>query len=152
MISPFQEIPQVLQPGNTDLQRLRELLDEISLLRTGFPVNEGYHDQPLHQLMPELRIGKRPSQIRRRNLLGVISASQSGWNRVTLGKARFISRFTIERVPGLDPSSQWPYACQTFFVKSLCRLDACGILWAGAIENHITISGKIAMPSDHFFH
>jgi hypothetical protein len=87
-----------------------------------------------------------------RNLLGVISASQSGWNRVTLRNARFIFRFTIERVPGLDSSSQWPHACQTFFAKSLCRLDACGILRAGAIENHITISGKIAMPSDHFFH
>jgi hypothetical protein len=61
----LQEIPQVLQLGNTDLQRLRELLDEIGLLRTGFPVNEGHHDQPLRQLMPELRIEKRPSQVRR---------------------------------------------------------------------------------------
>jgi len=63
----FQNMSQVLHFREADLEGLRELLDEIALLGTGFGVDEGHHDQALHQLISDLLVRKRPGQFDRRD-------------------------------------------------------------------------------------
>src|SRR6185503_5346661 len=59
----LENMSQALHLGSVDLERLRELLNQVRLLGIGFPVDEGHHDESLHQLLSELRIGKHPSQL-----------------------------------------------------------------------------------------
>ena len=80
----LQDMPQVLHLGSAHLQRLRELFDQIRFLGIGFPVNEGHHNEPLHKLLPELRIGKRPGQFCRRDwskLFDLIGGAEDPLNR-----------------------------------------------------------------------
>jgi hypothetical protein len=75
---------------------------------------------------------------------------RSGRNSVNLRTPDPSFGFRRDRVPGLYSADERPDANETLFSKLPCNLHACGILWAGAIQNYITITREIVMPRDEF--